>query len=158
MIVKGNMQEIVQHIALQGVFEHLSSVAMYSEVMFLGIDELACRSGLPTSTVAIVNQLLMAVAAASGEREICVGVAHCHSCPHKRGLYDYPMVGNKEAVAGSHGMALSRAGSLDFKLEHAGKRRSSCVSYCGTHHSQERGTGTGYCRTTSCLLQPAALR
>eukprot|EP00892_Ulva_mutabilis_P007454 jgi/Ulvmu1/5080/UM021_0097.1 len=67
------VEEIVQHLALQCALGHHSGRPMCSEIMFLGIDQLACRPGLPDSLLEVVQQLLEAVAAVSGEHAVCVG-------------------------------------------------------------------------------------
>lgn len=48
---------------------------MHSEVVFLGIDELACRAGLPHPVLQIAQQLLSAVGGMNGKHDVCIGAA-----------------------------------------------------------------------------------
>lgn len=60
---------------------------MHSEVVVLGIDELACRSGLPHPVLHIAQQLLSAVSVNSRKHDVCLGAAICNSISFR--LHDF---------------------------------------------------------------------
>lgn len=68
------MQEVLQHVALQSAMEHRTGEALYSEVVSLGIDELACRPGLPHHILQSAQHVLSVVGVVSGEHAACLGM------------------------------------------------------------------------------------